>query len=61
MTTSFVGIYAGRLEHPHYGGEVPFVFYANRIAEMFKDVQMQQATDSNAPIASDTQVPHNSG
>lgn len=35
MTTSFVGIYAGRLEHRHFGGEVPFVFYANRIPKMF--------------------------
>lgn len=31
LTTSFVGVYAGRLSHSHYGGEVPFVFYANRI------------------------------
>jgi hypothetical protein len=38
MTTSFVGIYAGRLQHPHYGGEVPFVFYANRIPELFKGI-----------------------
>ena len=35
MTTTFVGVYAGRLEHPYYGGEVPFVFYANRIPETF--------------------------
>jgi hypothetical protein len=38
MTTSFVGIYAGRLQHPHYGGEVPFVFYANRVPEMFEGI-----------------------
>jgi hypothetical protein len=38
MTTSFVGIYAGRLQHPHYGGEVPFVFYANRVPEMFNGI-----------------------
>ena len=31
LTTSFVGVYAGRLSHSHYGGEVPFVFYGNRI------------------------------
>lgn len=35
LTTSFVGIYAGRLAHPHVGGEVPFVFYANRISHIF--------------------------
>lgn len=35
MSTSLVGIYAGRLQHPHYGGEIPFVFYANRIPDMF--------------------------
>lgn len=28
---SFVGVYAGRLENAHVGGEVPFVFYGNRI------------------------------
>lgn len=31
VTTSFVGVYAGRLRHRHVGGEVPFVFYGNRI------------------------------
>lgn len=35
MTTSFVGIYAGRLQHPHFGGEVPFVFYGNRVPVIF--------------------------
>lgn len=34
VTTSFVGVYAGRLEHSHFGGEVPFVFYGNRIPEI---------------------------
>lgn len=38
MTTSFVGIYAGRLQHPHVGGEVPFVFYGNRVPEIFSGV-----------------------
>jgi hypothetical protein len=38
MTTSFVGIYAGRLQHPHFGGEVPYVFYANRIPAIFSSV-----------------------
>lgn len=36
LTMTLVGIYAGRLQHPHYGGEIPFVFYANRIPELFK-------------------------
>ncbi|WAJ28027.1 hypothetical protein [Antarcticirhabdus aurantiaca] len=31
LTRSFVGVYAGRLQHRHFGGEVPFVFYGNRI------------------------------
>lgn len=30
-TLQLVGIYAGRLANIHVGGEVPFVFYANRI------------------------------
>ena len=34
LTTSFVGVYAGRLEHAFYGGEVPFVFYGNRIEQV---------------------------
>lgn len=34
---SFVGIYAGRLQHSHFGGEVPFVFYANRVSRIFAD------------------------
>jgi len=32
---SLVGIYAGRLRHAHVNGEVPFVFYANRIPRLF--------------------------
>ncbi len=28
---SFVGVYAGRLNHPHIGAQTPYVFYANRI------------------------------
>lgn len=35
ITTSFIGVYAGRLRHSHYGGEVPFVFYANRLPFIF--------------------------
>lgn len=31
VATSFIGVYAGRLSHRHFGGEVPFVFYGNRI------------------------------
>lgn len=31
VTTEFIGVYAGRLQHTHFGGEVPFVFYGNRI------------------------------
>jgi hypothetical protein len=31
LTTKFVGVYAGRLQNRHFGGEVPFVFYGNRI------------------------------
>lgn len=34
LTTTFVGFYAGRLEHKHIGGEIPFVFYANRLAHI---------------------------
>lgn len=33
---SFVGIYAGRLQHAHIGGEVPFVFYGNRVQRIFE-------------------------
>ena len=36
MATKFVGIYAGRLQHPHFGGEVPFVFYGNRVPLLFR-------------------------
>lgn len=35
---SFVGVYAGRLTHTHINGEVPFVFYANRINRIFEAV-----------------------
>lgn len=35
LTTSFVGIYAGRIENTHVGGEIPFVFNANRIDAIF--------------------------
>lgn len=35
ITTNFIGVYAGRLRHSHYGGEVPFVFYANRLPFVF--------------------------
>ena len=31
LTTNLVGVYAGRLQNRYIGGEVPFVFYANRI------------------------------
>lgn len=31
VTTALVGVYGGRLQHPHFGGEVPYVFYENRI------------------------------
>lgn len=31
MTTSFVGVYAGRFENSYIGNDVPFVFYGNRI------------------------------
>lgn len=31
LSTRFIGVYAGRLQHKHFGGEVPFVFYGNRI------------------------------
>lgn len=34
-TISFVGIYAGRLKHVHASGEVPFVFYGNRVPRLF--------------------------
>ena len=35
---SLVGIYAGRFSHAHVGGEVPFVFYANRIPMLFSGI-----------------------
>lgn len=31
LRTSFVGVYSGRLDHPHLGAQTPYVFYANRI------------------------------
>lgn len=31
ITTSLIGVYGGRLQHSHFGGEVPYVFYGNRI------------------------------
>lgn len=31
VTTTLVGVYCGRLQHPHFGGEIPYVFYENRI------------------------------
>lgn len=31
LRSSFVGVYAGRLNHPHVGAQTPYVFYANRI------------------------------
>ncbi len=31
LRASFVGVYAGRLDHPHVGAQTPYVFYANRI------------------------------
>jgi hypothetical protein len=31
LHTSLIGVYAGRLGHPHFGGEVAYAFYANRI------------------------------
>jgi hypothetical protein len=31
VATSFIGVYAGRLTNTTVGGEVPFVFYGNRI------------------------------
>lgn len=34
-TISFIGVYAGRIDNTHVGGEVPFVFYANRIPLLF--------------------------
>lgn len=34
LTTAFVGVYCGRFQHAYVGGEVPFVFYGNRIQEI---------------------------
>lgn len=31
VSTIAIGVYVGRLQHRHIGGEVPFAFYANRI------------------------------
>lgn len=39
VRTSFVGVYAGRLQHSHFGGEVPFAFYANRIPHIFAQLE----------------------
>ena len=36
VRTSFVGVYAGRLNHPHIGAQTPYVFYANRIPFILK-------------------------
>lgn len=35
---SFVGIYSGRLKHAHLNGEVPFVFYGNRVPRLFESM-----------------------
>ena len=37
VSVSFVGVYAGRLQHKHIGGEVPFVFYGNRLARILSN------------------------
>lgn len=29
---SFVGVYSGRLDHPHQGAQTPYVFYGNRVS-----------------------------
>jgi len=34
VSTWFIGVYAGRLQHKHFGGEVPFVFYGNRLSHI---------------------------
>lgn len=31
LDTSLIGVYAGRLQHLHFGGEVAYAFYANRL------------------------------
>jgi len=31
LSTSFIGVYAGRLQNSYYGGEIPFAFYGNRV------------------------------
>ena len=36
VTTILVGVYAGRLQHSHVTGEVPFAFYANRISSIIQ-------------------------
>ena len=35
VTVDFVGVYAGRLQNKHIGGELSFAFYANRLASIF--------------------------
>ncbi|MFO7484519.1 serine protease [Oceanibaculum nanhaiense] len=37
LTTLFVGVYAGRFSHKHFGGEIPFVFYGNRLDFIIPD------------------------
>lgn len=36
-STTLVGVYAGRLGHVHFAGEVPFAFYANRIDHIIRN------------------------
>lgn len=31
LRSRFVGVYAGRLNHPHVGAQTPYVFYGNRV------------------------------
>lgn len=45
LTTTLIGVYAGRLQHSHFGGEVPFAFYANRIPFIVSKPQISLGTD----------------
>lgn len=31
VRTQFIGVYVGRVAHSHFGGEIPFAFYGNRV------------------------------
>jgi hypothetical protein len=44
VRSKFVGVYAGRLNHPHVGAQTPYVFYGNRVPIIIA------ANKSRAPV-----------